>query len=101
LPENSRIRCEGTKEVDPAEMKNRWIRCALNCAGPPREYFNAYIQEIRKMEAGKQIKINESVVNQIASSIAVEDGLRITRFNPGLKSVIRVIVAYSTVSTPR
>jgi hypothetical protein len=35
------------------------------------QYFNAYIQEVRKrMEAGKQIKINESVVNQIAASIS-------------------------------
>ena len=35
------------------------------------EYFNAYIQEVKKkMETSKQIKINESVVNQIAQQVS-------------------------------
>jgi hypothetical protein len=34
------------------------------------EYFNAYIQEARKrMEAAKQITINDSVLDQVANQI--------------------------------
>jgi peptidyl-prolyl cis-trans isomerase D len=60
------------KEVDPAEMKKSLDQMRTELLPGRREqYFNAYIQEVRKrMEAGKQIKINESVVNQIASSIS-------------------------------
>jgi peptidyl-prolyl cis-trans isomerase D len=59
------------KEVDPAEMKKSVDQMRIELLPARREqYFNAYIQEVRKrMEAAKQIKINESVVNQIASSI--------------------------------
>jgi peptidyl-prolyl cis-trans isomerase D len=59
------------KEVDPAEMKKSVDQMRSELLPARREqYFSAYIQEVRKrMEAAKQIKINESVVNQIASSI--------------------------------
>ena len=59
------------KEVDPEEMKKSVDQMKTELLPARREqYFNAYIQEVRKrMEAAKQIKINESVVNQIASSI--------------------------------
>lgn len=60
------------KEVDPAEMKKSLDQMRTELLPARREqYFNAYIQEVRKkMETSKQIKINESVVNQIASSIS-------------------------------
>ena len=60
------------KEVDPAEMKKSLDQMRTELLPGRREqYFNAYIQEVRKrMESAKQIKINESVVNQIASSIS-------------------------------
>jgi peptidyl-prolyl cis-trans isomerase D len=59
------------KEVDPEEMKKSVDQMRTELLPARREqYFNAYIQEVRKrMEAAKQIKINESVVNQIAASI--------------------------------
>ena len=35
------------------------------------QYFNAYIQEVRKrMEATKKIRINESAVTQIAQQVS-------------------------------
>jgi peptidyl-prolyl cis-trans isomerase D len=60
------------KEVDPAEMKKSLDQMRTELLPSRREqYFNAYIQDVRKrMESAKQIKINESVVNQIASSIS-------------------------------
>jgi hypothetical protein len=59
------------KEVNPEEMKKSLEQMRTELLPTRREqYFTAYIQEVRKrMEAAKQIKINESVVNQIASSI--------------------------------
>jgi len=39
--------------------------------GRREQYFSAYIQEVKKrMEAGRQIKINESIMTQIAQSIS-------------------------------
>src|SRR5439155_25377580 len=60
------------KEIDPAEMKKSLDQMRVELIPARREqYFNAYIQEVRKrMESTKQIKINESVVNQIAASIS-------------------------------
>jgi peptidyl-prolyl cis-trans isomerase D len=59
-------------EVEPEEMKKSLDQMRTELLPARREqYFNAYIQEVRKrMESAKQIKINESVVNQIASSIS-------------------------------
>ena len=60
------------KEVDPAEMKKSLEQMRTELLPSRREqYFNAYIQDVRKrMESAKQIKINDSVVNQIAASIS-------------------------------
>jgi len=59
-------------EVNPDEMKKSLDMIRAEMLPARREqYFNAYIQEVRKrMESAKQIKINESVVNQIAQSIS-------------------------------
>jgi peptidyl-prolyl cis-trans isomerase D len=59
------------KEIDPEEMKKSLEQMRTELLPARREqYFNAYIQEVRKrMETSKQIKINDSVVNQIAASI--------------------------------
>ncbi|HEY2383664.1 MAG TPA: peptidyl-prolyl cis-trans isomerase [Terriglobia bacterium] len=60
------------KEISPDEMKKS-LDMVRNEMLPERrdEYFNAYIQEVKKrMETGKQIKINDSVVNQLAQQIS-------------------------------
>jgi peptidyl-prolyl cis-trans isomerase D len=56
------------QEINPDEMKKA-LDSVRNEMLPQRrdEYFNAYIQEVKKkMETSKQIKINDSMVNQIA-----------------------------------
>ena len=60
------------QEVNPEEMKKS-LDTVRNEMLPQRrdQYFQAYIQEVRKkMEAGKKIKINDSVVTQIAQQIS-------------------------------
>ena len=60
------------QEIKPDEMKKA-MEMIRNEIVPQRreEYFNAYIQEVKKkMETSKQIKINESVVNQIAQQVS-------------------------------
>jgi peptidyl-prolyl cis-trans isomerase D len=60
------------KEIDPEEMKKS-LDMVRNEMLPQRrdQYFQAYIQEVRKkMESSKKIKINESVVTQIAQQIS-------------------------------
>ena len=54
--------------VNPEEMKKDLDTLRNELLPARREsYFSAYIQEVKKkMEASKQIKINESAVNQIA-----------------------------------
>jgi peptidyl-prolyl cis-trans isomerase D len=60
------------KEINPDEMKKALDMVRAELLPQRREqYFRAYIQEVRKkMEAGKKIKINESVVSQIAQSVS-------------------------------
>ena len=60
------------KEINPDEMKKS-LEMVRNELLPQRreQYFEAYIQEVRKkMEANKEIKINESIVAQIAAQIS-------------------------------
>src|SRR5215471_1143629 len=60
------------QEIKPEEMKKA-MDTIRNEMVPQRreEYFNAYIQEVKKkMEASKQIKINDSIVNQIAQQVS-------------------------------
>jgi peptidyl-prolyl cis-trans isomerase D len=60
------------QEVNPEEMKKS-LDTVRNEMLPQRrdQYFQAYIQEVRKkMEASKKIKINDSVVAQIAQQIS-------------------------------
>ena len=60
------------QEVNPEEMKKS-LDMVRNEMLPQRrdQYFQAYIQEVRKkMESSKKIKINESVVTQIAQQIS-------------------------------
>ncbi len=59
-------------EINPDEMKKSLdsLRAEM-LPGRQEQYFGAYIQEVKKrMEASKQIKINESVMTQIAQSIS-------------------------------
>jgi hypothetical protein len=60
------------QEIKPDEMKKSLDMIRAELLPQRREqYFNAYIQDARKrMEASKRIKINESVVSQIAQSIS-------------------------------
>src|SRR2546422_7723866 len=60
------------QQINPEEMKKS-LDMVRNEMLPGRrdQYFSAYIQEVKKrMEAGKQIKINESIMSQIAQSIS-------------------------------
>jgi peptidyl-prolyl cis-trans isomerase D len=60
------------QEINPEEMKKSLEMIRAELLPQRREqYFNAYIQEVRKkMEAGKKIKVNESVMTQIAQSVS-------------------------------
>ena len=60
------------KEIDPEAMKKSLDTVRGELLPAHREqYFSAYIQEVKKrMEAAKQIKINESVLTQLAQSIS-------------------------------
>jgi len=60
------------QQVNPDEMKKALEMVRTELLPERREqYFNAYIQEVRKkMETNKQIKINESVLTQIAQQIS-------------------------------
>jgi peptidyl-prolyl cis-trans isomerase D len=60
------------KEIDPEEMKKSMDMVRTEMLPARREqYFTAYIQDVRKrMEAAKQIKINESIMNQIAQGVS-------------------------------
>ena len=60
------------QEINPEEMKKSLEMVRTEMLPARREqYFSAYIQEVRKrMEAAKQIKINESIMTQIAQSIS-------------------------------
>jgi peptidyl-prolyl cis-trans isomerase D len=60
------------QEINPEEMKKS-LDMVRNELLPERrqEYFDAYVQEVKKkMEANKQIRINESIVNQIAQQVS-------------------------------
>jgi peptidyl-prolyl cis-trans isomerase D len=60
------------QQVNPEEMKKS-LDTVRNEMLPQRrdQYFQAYIQEVRKkMESSKKIKINDSVVTQIAQQIS-------------------------------
>jgi peptidyl-prolyl cis-trans isomerase D len=60
------------QEINPDEMK-KGLDTVRNEMLPERrdQYFQAYIQEVKKkMESSKQIKVNESVVNQIAQQVS-------------------------------
>jgi hypothetical protein len=60
------------QEINPEEMKKS-IDTLRNEITPQRrdQYFQAYVQEVKKkMESSKKIKINESIVNQIAQQIS-------------------------------
>ena len=58
------------QEIKPDEMKKSLDMIRAELLPQRREqYFNAYIQEVKKrMETAKQIKINESAVTQIAQT---------------------------------
>ena len=60
------------QEINPDEMKKSMDMVRAELLPERRQqYFNAYIQEVRKkMETKKQIKINESVMTQIAQGIS-------------------------------
>jgi peptidyl-prolyl cis-trans isomerase D len=60
------------QQINPDEMKKSIDMVRGEILPERREqYFNAYIQEVRKkMETKKQIKINESVMSQIAQGIS-------------------------------
>ena len=58
--------------LTPDEMKKA-MDMVRNELIPQRrdEYFNAYIQEVKKkMEASKQIKVNDSIVSQITQQVS-------------------------------
>jgi hypothetical protein len=57
---------------NPDEMKKSLDMVRAEMLPQRREqYFEAYIQEVRKrMEAKKQIKINDGVVTQIANQVS-------------------------------
>ena len=60
------------QQINPEEMKKSldMVRNEM-LPGRREQYFSAYIQEVKKrMEAGRQIKINESIMSQIAQSIS-------------------------------
>jgi peptidyl-prolyl cis-trans isomerase D len=60
------------QEIKPEEMKKsiETLRAEVS-PGKREQYFSAYIQEVRKkMETNKEIRINESVLTQIAQTIA-------------------------------
>ncbi len=60
------------QEINPDEMKKS-LDTVRNEMIPQRreQYFGAYIQEVRKkMEAAKQIKVNDAIVSQIAQGIS-------------------------------
>src|SRR6058998_2070933 len=60
------------QEINPDEMKKslETVRTEM-LPGRREQYFSAYIQEVKKrMEAARQIKINESIMTQIAQSIS-------------------------------
>src|SRR2546425_2097222 len=60
------------QQINPEETKKSldMVRNEM-LPGRREQYFSAYIQEVKKrMEAGKQIKINESIMSQIAQSIS-------------------------------
>jgi peptidyl-prolyl cis-trans isomerase D len=60
------------QEINPEEMKKA-TDMIRNEMLPQRreEYFGAYIQEVKKkMETSKQIKINDSIVSQIAQQVS-------------------------------
>src|SRR5215475_8371015 len=60
------------QEINPEEMK-RSLDTVRNELLPERrqEYFDAYVQEVKKkMEANKQIKVNDSIVNQLAQQVS-------------------------------
>jgi peptidyl-prolyl cis-trans isomerase D len=60
------------QEINPEEMKKS-LDTVRNELLPERrqEYFDAYVQEVKKkMEANKQIKINDAIVNQIAQQVS-------------------------------
>jgi peptidyl-prolyl cis-trans isomerase D len=60
------------QEINPEEMKKS-LDTVRNELLPERrqEYFDAYVQEVKKkMEANKQIRINDSIVNQIAQQVS-------------------------------
>jgi peptidyl-prolyl cis-trans isomerase D len=60
------------QEINPEEMKKS-LDMVRNELLPERrqEYFDAYVQEVKKkMEANKQIRINDSIVNQIAQQVS-------------------------------
>jgi peptidyl-prolyl cis-trans isomerase D len=60
------------QQINPEEMKKAMEMVRGEILPERREqYFNAYIQEVRKkMETNKQIRINESVMSQIAQGIS-------------------------------
>ena len=60
------------QEINPEEMKKSLEMVRAEILPQRREqYFNAYIQDVRKkMESSKKIKINDSVVTQIAQGIS-------------------------------
>ena len=59
------------QEINPEEMKKSMEAVRTEVVPGKREqYFSAYIQEIRKkMETNKEIRINESILTQIAQTI--------------------------------
>lgn len=60
------------QEINPEEMKKSLDMVRTEML-PERqdEYFRAYIDEVKKkMETGKQIKINDTIVNQLAQQIS-------------------------------
>jgi peptidyl-prolyl cis-trans isomerase D len=60
------------QEINPEEMKKSLDMVRSEVLPERREqYFSAYVQEVRKkMESKRQIKVNESVMSQIAQSIS-------------------------------
>ena len=59
------------QEINPEEMKKSMETVRTEVVPGKREqYFSAYMQEIRKkMETNKEIRINESILTQIAQTI--------------------------------
>ncbi len=59
------------QEINPEEMKKSMETVRTEVVPGKREqYFSAYIQEIRKkMETNKEIRINESILTQLAQTI--------------------------------